>query len=264
MRLLPGLSVLALLAMTGPLLAQNNTTTPPANATTEAPANTPAAPPANNTMVPEAPANNTMAPEAPANNAAAPEAPANNSAAPTNGATPPANTTAAAPEGVSPEADKLLWCGQAFTYVSAQATAMGDSEMATQLTNLGADLTAQGSALQTQTGFTQEQLDSAIAAYQAQIAVELQGDGSGAKYTYDECVALPPTGAAQQTPANQTAPANNTMAPEANAMAPANNTAAPEANTMAPEANAMAPANNTMAPEANAMAPANNTVAPAQ
>ena len=109
MRILTGLTIAALLATAAPAFAQ---------ATTE----TPAAPAA------EAPAAQAPADAAPA---AAPKAP-----------TP-------APEGVSDEADKLLWCGNALSFASGFAKEAGDEESATAMLDNGGKLIDKGVALLT-------------------------------------------------------------------------------------------------------------------
>ena len=174
MRLLTGLSLLAMLAVTAPTFAQ------------ETPA--PAAPAA------EAPA----APAAPA-----PEAPA----AP---AAPVAKTPA--PEGVSEALDKTLWCGHAFTEVSAQAKAGGDENTANQMAPLGIKLIDEGSAALTSSGIDEARLAEIKVAYAQQINKELQGNGADAKFSFGDCIALvqpeaAPAPAAPAAPAEPAAPA---------------------------------------------------------
>lgn len=156
MRILTGLAMAALLASAVPAFAQAATETPaPA---TEAPA-APAAP-------------------APAQDAApAPEAPA---AAPF--------VRAAVPEGVSEEADKLLWCGHAMSLASTFAKTSGDEEGSKMLLENGGKLIEKGSALLTD--LAPEKLDAAKAAYVEQVKVELAGTGENAKFAYQDCMAL--------------------------------------------------------------------------
>ncbi|HEY4199444.1 MAG TPA: hypothetical protein VGM83_02695 [Devosiaceae bacterium] len=92
------------------------------------------------------------------------------------------------PEGVSDEADKALWCGHAFTFVSAQAKAAGDEASATAMSKNGADLIDKGSKLLTD--FTPEKLTALKADYSTRIQTELAGDGSNARFSYNDCVAL--------------------------------------------------------------------------
>lgn len=164
MRLLTGLSMLALIAMAAPTMAQDTPApaTPPA---TEAPAS-PSTPPA------AAPAPKT-----------------------------------AAPEGVSDEIDKMLWCGHAFSEVSAQAKASGDENTASQMGPLGAQLIDQGSSALTEGGIDATRLAEIKVAYAQQINSELQGAGANAKFTFQDCVALVQPAAEPATPAAPAAPA---------------------------------------------------------
>ena len=189
MRLLTGLSMLALLAMAAPSFAQ------------ETPA--PAAPPA--AEAPAAPAAAEPAPPA----AAAPAAPV-------------AKTPA--PEGVSDEIDKTLWCGHAFTEVSAQAKAGGDENTANQMGPLGAQLIDKGSADLKTGGIEETRITEIKTAYVEQVTKELQGTGENAKFTFQDCVALvqsdlPPPAAEPATPATPAEPA--TPAAPAEPAAPA-------------------------------------------
>lgn len=150
MRILTGLTIAALLATAAPAFAQATTETPAAPA-----AEAPAAPAA------EAPA---AAP------AAAPKAP-----------TP-------APEGVSDEADKLLWCGNALSFASGFAKEAGDEDGAKAMLDNGSKLIDKGAALLTD--LTPEKVEAAKAAYVEQIKTELAGTGENAKFTYEDCMTL--------------------------------------------------------------------------
>lgn len=108
-------------------------------------------------------------------------------------ATPELNTAPSvtpAPEGVSDEIDRQLWCGHAFSFVAKQAEAAGDAGAATQMTELGTVLIDRGSKGLTDTGFTPERLEATKAAYVTQIGTELSGDGSAAKFSYQDCATL--------------------------------------------------------------------------
>jgi hypothetical protein len=148
------------------------------------------------TMAQDTPAPATQAPPAT-------EAPASPS---TPAAAAPAKKTAA-PEGVSDEIDKMLWCGHAFSEVSAQAKAGGDQNTADQMGPLGAQLIEQGSTALTEGGIDANRLAEIKVAYAQQINTELQGTGANAKFNFQECIALvqPPT--APATPATPAEPA---------------------------------------------------------
>ena len=257
MRLLTSLSLIALLAAGAPAIAQDTTT----NTTTEAPANTTdnATTTTDATATDNATTTTTDNATAPANDAA----PANTTA-PANEAA-PANAVARAPnpEGVSDEADRLLWCGEAFSTVSEQVRTGGDTAAADEFQGRGEALTAQGQGLLTDVD--EAGMATLQTGYDSQVAGELAGDGSNARYSYDECMTLPVDAAA--APANGAAPANDAAA--GNTVAPAND-AAPAAtdnatDAAAPAGDAMAPANDAAAADAmstDATAPANE--APAQ
>jgi len=124
-----------------------------------------------------APAFAQAATETPA--APAPEAPA--AAAPAVPATP-------VPEGVTPEADKLLWCGHALNFASGFAKEAGDEDGAKTMLENGGKLIEQGSTLLKD--LAPEKLEAAKSVYVEQIKLELAGTGENAKFTYDECMTL--------------------------------------------------------------------------
>lgn len=112
-------------------------------------------------------------------------------AAPTMESTAPAAPRAANPEGVTDEADQNLWCGHAFSNVSEQIKAGGDTAGATEMLNRGNVLIERGAALLTAAGFDEARVASTKTGYVDQVGTELAGDGSTARYTYEECVGLP-------------------------------------------------------------------------
>jgi len=119
----------------------------------------------------------TETPAAPAAEAPATAAPAETPKAP-----------APAPEGVSEEADKLLWCGHALSFASAFAKEAGDEDGAKTMLDNGGKLIDKGAALLTD--MAPEKLDATKTTYAEQIKVELAGTGEGAKFTYEDCMTL--------------------------------------------------------------------------
>jgi hypothetical protein len=146
---------------------------------------------------------------APATQAPATEAPV---APPAPPAAAPAPKTAA-PEGVSDEIDKMLWCGHAFSEVSAQAKAGGDQNTANQMGPLGVQLIDRGSAELTKGGTDANRLAEIKVAYAKQINNELQGAGANAKFTFQDCISLVQPQAAPATPAAPAEPAAPPAAP---------------------------------------------------
>lgn len=116
-----------------------------------------------------------------AQDAAAPAAEAPAAAAPAVAPTP-------TPEGVTPEADKLLWCGHALSQASNFAKEQGDEEAAKTLLDNGGKLIEKGSTLLADLGA--EKLDAAKAVYAEQVKTELAGTGENAKFSYEDCMTL--------------------------------------------------------------------------
>jgi hypothetical protein len=97
---------------------------------------------------------------------------------------------APAPEGVSNDADQMLWCGQAFSEAGGQIKAGGDAQGGTTMMDMGTKLLAQGSAALTAAGFAADKVETTKSAYAAQVSKEFAGGPSATRYSFDECKAL--------------------------------------------------------------------------
>jgi hypothetical protein len=150
MRLIASLPIAVFIALSSSVMAQDTTPAP-------APAPTPPA-----AAAPSAPA--------PATHAPAPKAPA--------------------PTGVSDEADKLLWCGQAFTEAGGQVKAGGDSTNGTAMIGYGAQLLDKGAAALTTAGFAADKVATTKTDYAAQVSKEFTGGAAATRFTFEECKAL--------------------------------------------------------------------------
>jgi hypothetical protein len=120
--------------------------------------------------------------------------------------------TGAFAQSVSDDVNKQLWCGEAFTIVfSTGVPSDATSEQLAQAqvyVDGGNKLIDEATQAHLDAGFTEEQVTKIKSDLVAEITPVVTGDGSNAKYTFEDCAAL-------LQPADASAPADATSSSSA-------------------------------------------------
>jgi hypothetical protein len=107
--------------------------------------------------------------------------------------------TGAFAQTVSDDVSKQLWCGEAFVVAFSNPppgiTSEQQAEAQTYIDN-GNKLIDDATQAHLNAGFTEEQVTKIKADLVTEITPVVQGDGSNAKYTFEECAQLLPQPAA--------------------------------------------------------------------
>ena len=120
-------------------------------------------------------------------------------------------TTGAFAQTVSEDVTKELWCGTALVVAFGAAPSDATPEqlaMAKTYIDGGNSLIDEATQKHLDAGFTEEQVTKVKTDLVAEITPVVTGDGSGAKYTFEECIALLPQPAAPSSEAPSSSSAN--------------------------------------------------------
>ena len=117
-------------------------------------------------------------------------------------------TTGAFAQTVSEDVTKELWCGTALVVAFGAAPSDATAEqlaMAKTYIDGGNHLIDEATQKHLDAGFTEEQVTKVKTDLVAEITPVVTGDGSGAKYTFEECVGLLPAPPSTETPSSSSA-----------------------------------------------------------
>ncbi len=120
-------------------------------------------------------------------------------------------TTAAFAQTAPDDAQKAMWCGTAFVAAFKAAPSDATSEQLSQAQtyiDAGNKMIDDATQKYLNAGFTEEQVTKVKTDLVAEITPVVTGDGSGAKYTFEECIALLPQPAAPSSEAPSSSSAN--------------------------------------------------------
>ena len=104
-------------------------------------------------------------------------------------------TTAAFAQTAPDDAQKAMWCGTAFVAAFKAAPSDATSEQLAQAQtyiDAGNKMIADATQAYLNAGFTEEQVTKVKADLVTQVQPVVTGDGSGAKYSFEDCAALLP------------------------------------------------------------------------
>ena len=120
-------------------------------------------------------------------------------------------TTGAFAQTVSDDVTKELWCGTALVVAFGAAPSDATAEqlaMAKTYLDGGNHLIDEATQKHLDAGFTEEQVTKVKTDLVAEITPVVTGDGSGAKYSFEDCAALVPQPAAPSSEAPSSSSAN--------------------------------------------------------
>jgi hypothetical protein len=119
-------------------------------------------------------------------------------------------TTGALAQTVSEDVTKELWCGTALVVAFGNAPSDATSEQLAQAQtyiDAGNGMIDEATQKHLDAGFTEEQLTKVKTDLVAEITPIVTGDGSNAKYSFEDCAALLPSGASSAPADTSSAPA---------------------------------------------------------